>query len=586
MSEIMRRLDPHRTLSTLDRYRKKLKIVQEVIYGVDIQPIAVQITQLRLFLSLIQEIVPDKQKANYGIDPLPNLEIKFVCADALIGLEKKDKNGQGKLELPIIKETVKQLRETRSQYFVASSVQEKERLRKYDETLRKTLGIAMEDAGALTHGVAEKVVAWNPYDQFHSSPFFDSMWMFGIDKFDIVIGNPPYIQLQKSGGTLAKKYERSGYQTFTRMGDIYALFYERGWQLLVEGGHLCFVTSNKWMRTGYGKTLRKFLSVQTNPKLLIDFAGTKVFTSATVDVNILLFAKEKNRHQTSTQIIQDVANLKKIVKQQTMAFTSFPWVIMSPIEQSIKQKVEAVGKPLKKWGIRINFGIKTGFNDAFIVDGATKDALITKDPKSAEILKPILRGRDIDRYGYHFADLWLITTFPSLRIDINQYPAVKKHLLSFGKHRLEQSGKKGSRKKSNNKWFETQDTIAFWKSFNKPKMVWKRVGSILRFCFDDQNLLVLDSTCFATGKKLKYLVAVLNSKFGNYLMQHSPKTGTGDLLVSVQAIEPIKIPMPAIETEREIEKLLQNKDYAGIDRLVYDLYGLSGTEISFIENER
>jgi hypothetical protein len=339
------------------------------------------------------------------------------------------------------------------------------------------------------------------------------------------------------------------------------------------------------MRAGYGESLRKFLSEKTNPLLLLDFAGTKVFESATVDVNILLFAKEKNQNRTATKIVQSVADLKEFKKQRknTMSFSSAPWVIMSPIEQSIRKKVEAVCRPLKKWDIRINFGIKTGFNDAFIIDGAKKAELIAADPKSAEIIKPLIRGRDVRRYGYDFADLWLIATFPALNIDIEKFPAVKDHLLSFGYDRLKQTGERGSRKKSNNKWFETQDTIAFWKEFNKTKMVWKRVGSILRFCLDEQNHCVLDSTCFATGKHLKYLVAVLNSKFGNYLLQQSPKTGTGDLLVSVQAIKPIKIPLPPIETERKIENLVQKKNYAAIDALVYALYGLSDEEIAFVE---
>jgi hypothetical protein len=572
-----------RQLSPQERYRTKLKIVRDVIHGIDIQPMAVQITLLRFFLSLIQDIIPEKGKANCGIEPLPNLEAKFVCADALIGLKKE--NGQRLLESPKVTETIKDLQSLRGDYFMASSVQEKERLRKYDSTLRRVLVDLME--GVFTHDTTEKLAAWNPYNPSQSASFFDPVWMFGIDKFDIVIGNPPYIQLQKRGGALAKQYENCGYETLVRAGDIYCLFYERGWQLLKERGHLCIITSNKWMRAGYGESLRKFLSEKTNPLLLLDFAGTKVFESETVDVNILLFAKEKNHNRTATKIVQSVAELKKLKKQKknmmSMSFSSSPWVIMSSIEQSIKRKVEAVCRPLKIWDIRINFGIKTGFNGAFIIDGAKKAELIAADPKSAEIIKPLLRGRDIKRFGYDFADLWLIATFPALNIDIEKFPAVKDHLLSFGYDRLKQTGERGSRKKSNNKWFETQDTIAFWKEFDKPKMVWKRVGSILRFCLDEKKHWVLDSTCFATGKHLKYLVAVLNSKFGNYLLQQSPKTGTGDLLVSVQAIKPIKIPLPPIETERKIENLLQKKDYASIDRLVYELYGLTDKEIVFVE---
>lgn len=276
------------------------------------------------------------------------------------------------------------------------------------------------------------------------------------------------------------------------------------------------------------------------------------------------------------------------------------WVILSPIEQSIKQKIEAVGTPLKDWDIQINYGIKTGFNDAFIISTEKRDEILAncatdeERTKTAELIRPILRGRDIKRYGYEWAELWLVATFPSRHYDIEEYPALKNHLLSFGIERLEQTGKKydgfSARKKTNNKWFETQDSISYWEDFLKPKIVWKRVGSILRFSFDDNGCLALDSTCFATGKHIKFLVALLNSKFGNYLLKDAPKTGTGDLLISVQAVEPIKIPSPSAKDETIIEALLDrvimNDYYAEkeIDKKVYELYGLNQEEIDFIES--
>lgn len=225
-------------------------------------------------------------------------------------------------------------------------------------------------------------------------------------------------------------------------------------------------------------------------------------------------------------------------------------MILSPVEQSIKRKIEAIGTPLKDWDISINYGIKTGANDAFIIDGAKRNELISSDPKSAEIIRPILRGRDIKRYGFDFADQYIIATFPSKNYNIDDYPAVKEYLLSFGIERLEQSGKQytingeivKSRKKTNNKWFETQDSISYWDDFSKQKIVWKRIGSILRFCYDESGMFCLDSTCFATGDKLKFLTLLLNSPLGRYLLKDSPKTGTGDLLISVQALEPLLIP--------------------------------------------
>ena len=143
------------------------------------------------------------------------------------------------------------------------------------------------------------------------------------------------------------------------------------------------------------------------------------------------------------------------------------WVILSSLEQSIRSKIELVGTPLKDWDIDIYRGVLTGYNEAFIIDSETKEKLIKEDSKSAEIIRPLLRGRDIKRYGYQFADLYLITTFPSLKINIDQYPAVKQHLMDFGYDRLKQTGETGSRKKTNNQWFETQDSISYWEDYWK-----------------------------------------------------------------------------------------------------------------------
>ena len=143
-----------------------------------------------------------------------------------------------------------------------------------------------------------QVTDWNPYDQNSVSKFLDVEWMFGLTTgFDIVIGNPPYIQLQNEGGKLAKKYEPCNYKTFAKTGDIYCLFYERAYQLLHQGGLLCYITSNKWMRAGYGDKTRGFLTSKTNPVMLVNFAGVQIFESATVDTNILLYRKEDYLHR-------------------------------------------------------------------------------------------------------------------------------------------------------------------------------------------------------------------------------------------------------------------------------------------------
>ena len=281
------------------------------------------------------------------------------------------------------------------------------------------------------------------------------------------------------------------------------------------------------------------------------------------------------------------------------------WVILSAIEHNIKEKIATTGVPLREWDITIYRGILTGFNDAFIISSETRAEILGKCVDEDErkrtdaIIRPILRGRDIQRYNYEWAELYIIATLPSRHYDIEDYPSIKNYLLSFGMERLEQTGethiinkeKIKSRKKTNNKWFETQDSISYWDDFNKPKIVWKRVGSILRFSYDNSGMMALDSTCFATGQHIEFLVALLNSKMGHYLLKDSPKTGTGDLLVSVQAIEPIKVPVPSESLEKKICSLLteviqkKNGSEAKLDELIYSMYNLEPNEIDFIEHQ-
>ena len=282
--------------------------------------------------------------------------------------------------------------------------------------------------------------------------------------------------------------------------------------------------------------------------------------------------------------------------------TSDSWVILSPIEQSIKRKIEAVGTPLKDWDINIYRGVLTGCNEAFIIDSTKRKEILSncqteeERKRTDELIRPILRGRDIRRYGYEWAELWLIATFPSRHYNIEDYPAVKQYLLSFGIERLEQTGKVHnvngerikSRKKTNNKWFETQDSISYWEDFSRPKIIWKRIGSILRFSFDNKGCLGLDSTCFAAGEHIGYLCCVLNSLMGHYLLKDAPKTGTGDLLVSVQAIEPARIPYNA-QYDRQLSSLLDiqlinssNTTEKEINDIVFTMYGLSPNEREYV----
>ncbi|WP_224019186.1 Eco57I restriction-modification methylase domain-containing protein [Ferruginibacter albus] len=561
MVEVLEKLEPKKTI-----YDQKLHLIEECIYGVDIQTIAAQISKLRFFISLIVEqgeMDISKPNENYGVITLPNLETKFVAANTLIGLHKKPAQ-TNLFEDPRIEIVKKEILEVRHQHFYAKTAKDKRTLREKDTKLRTELVVLLEANHEFAPEDAKQVAKWNPYDQNDSSPFFDTEWMFGLkDGFDIVIGNPPYVQLQNDGGRLAKMYQHCGFTTFARTGDVYSLFYEKGFELLKPKGHLAFITSNKWMRAGYGENTRKFFAEKTNPVLLIDFAGQKIFESATVDVNILMFAKDKNRQKTKSCIIKEklLNNLSVFVKQQGSECnfsTAESWTILSPIEQSIKHKIEALGTPLKDWDINIYRGILTGYNEAFIIDENKKEEILAncitqiEREKTVELIRPILRGRDIKRYSYDFDNKYLIATFPSKNHNIDNYPAVKKFLEGF-MPKLKQTGEmltdkeikqvmahakangitlnesdlKTSRKKTNNKWFETQDSISYWDDFSKQKIVWAETmrihkgdsNNFPRFGFEESGKYVTDKTCFfATGKQIKFIIGVLNSIVGRYLL--------------------------------------------------------------------
>ena len=500
-----------------DRAEIKKSIIQNNIYGVDIEKGAVDIARLRFWLS----IVVDEETPS----PLPNLDYKIMQGNSLIEsfmgvdlskltYEKGHKKDKGEISLfddekNRLQKTVSHLL---SSYYSCSDHSRKVKLQQeISDTINKQLETQAYDPAILEQLKNINLAENNKFFLWHT--WFSDVFNRYDDKngFDIVIGNPPYIQLQNNGGELAKLYEDCRFQTFAKTGDIYCLFYEKGWQLLCQQGHLCFITSNKWMRAGYGEKTRGFFAKHTNPKYLIDFAGVKIFDNATVDTNILIFCKGQNEYQTrcaaTDKLNKDsLKNLSNFVQQQhTICNFSNEgsWVILSPIEQSIKQKIESVGTPLKDWDIKIYRGVLTGYNDAFIISTEKRDEILancqTEDERlrTAELIRPILRGRDIKRYGYEWADLWLIATFPSRHYNIEEFPAVKAHLLSFGKERLEQTGKKyiingeeiKARKKTSNKWFETQDSISYWDLFFQPKICWKAVGRNLAFSMTLSRIL-------------------------------------------------------------------------------------------------
>ena len=278
------------------------------------------------------------------------------------------------------------------------------------------------------------------------------------------------------------------------------------------------------------------------------------------------------------------------------------WVILSPIEQSIRKKIEAIGKPLKDWDINIYRGVLTGFNEAFIISTDKRNEILDnclsddERKRTEELIRPILRGRDIKRYGYDWANLWLIATFPSRHYDIEEYPAVKEYLLSFGMKRLEQTGKSynvgattvKARKKTNNKWYETQDSISYWEDFQKPKAMWKIIGCNINFSFDNDAMICNNAVNIITGDEelILQFVGIMNSKLFDWYLKLTTEAEVqgGGIQLYVTTLEKtlVKLNFSGILSHTVQERVKGNLSDFDVDEAVFNAYDLTLEERYFI----
>ena len=553
-------------------YGRKLYLIENCIYGVDIQPIAVQIAKLRFFISLVCDQKDDKNRENLGIRPLPNLETKFVAANSLIGINRSG----GALRINVVIDKERELSEVRHKHFLARTPETKAKYRKKDEELRLQIANLLKTIG-WGDAVARLLADWNPYDQNTSANFFDTEWMFGLlQGFDIIIGNPPYVAFQRMEVETKKALQNLKYKTFENTGDIYAIFYERGQQLLRDRGILSFITSRQWMQASYGKSLRKFLATDTNPIQLIDFGQAKIFEGATVFVNILLFEKRKNQNKLWACLIPtdyDVehGNLTTFFaanKQKIENLTENTWSVSNA--QHLHEHIKKIGKPLSEWN-NIDFfrGITSGLNEAFHIDELTKNELINQDSKNSKIIKSLLRGKDIKRYNYDFENFYMLfipwhfplqndnsITCSSEKAETafkNDYPAIYNHLLKF---KNELSSRNQSETGIRYEWYALQRYGAdFWENFEKPKIVWIEISDRANYAYDDKGMYLTNSAYFLTCKSdnvsLKYLLAVLNSKVADfYFSQKTARIAGGRMRYTKQYVEQIPVPEIPIEQQK------------------------------------
>lgn len=573
-------------------FGRKLFLIQNSIFGVDIQFTACQIAKLRFFISLaIEQEQTANIESNYGIRPLPNLETRFVAADTLVLLPRP---AQQTLQTPVVRKLRENVERNRERYFHAYTRDQKWEYRDIDKILRRQLSDELRKGG-FSDDASEKIATWEPYDQNTRADWFDADYMFGIDRgFDIVIGNPPYIQLQKEGGKLGKLYEQEGYSTFVRVGDIYQLFYEKGCQLTTaETGLLCYITSNSWLKAKFGDKTRQYLSSKMTPILLLE-SGKDVFENAVVDTSIFMCRNGKLNVKCRAVDMDRLTDKTFPPWEENWGILNpmqgKPWRSLSKVEHNIINKIEEIGKPLKDWRVAIYRGVTTGYNEAFIIDHTIKQQLIREDSRSAEIIKPLLRGRDIKRYKPSETSKWLIYTRKGTVIA--NFPSIHNYLESY---RQTLQSKAGS-----NQWYELQSSPGdgLDEMYRKPKLFWRRVAKNGIFAYVPEEEYAINAVCVISGESLKFLCALLNSKcIGWYVEPTLPRSGTGTLQWEIAYVK--NLPIPAIATEAQqplvelVDSIIQDKDRkqsvdttqqeAEIDRLVYELYGLTEEEIAVVE---
>ena len=652
-------------------YEFKRNCIQQSLYGVDIDPGAIDIAKLRLWLSLI---VDEDDYRN--IKPLPNLDYKIMQGNSLIeefhgislNLEKENKsekpvnmqlfnvnkdldklienlhNKQDRLflathpeEKRLLKRKVEdavveifhyELQRSNEEYFrelravedKVKIIPKKDKKEYYDKEKAKLDKRYKFDFTAVENELREMTRGNRVRNFFPWKLYFADVFRKN-GGFDVVIANPPYIR-QESIRNLKPLLQKAGYEVYNSTSDIYTYFYEKSYQILKPKGFSTFITSNKWMRAKYGENLREFFKNKTTLLNMIDFGGYKVF-EATVDTNILIFKKETptsdhilNAVNIETDFTNDIEldvyskkhHLSVVQKEiDSKCFSFADDAIMR-----LKTKIEAKGTPLKDWDVKIYRGILTGFNKAFIIDTATKERLIRKDSKSAEIIKPILRGRDIGKYYYEWAGLWIIA-IPSGWTNQNKdkekpevffknyFPAIYDYLKDIGDKvengEIKAKGK-GLYKRDDqgNYWWELRD-CDYYPEFKNEKIVYSDIGKRLSFVHDSLGKF-LNNTGYFINSGNKYLLAFLNSRAINfYYGQISSQLGNAALRAFTIYIEQLPIPnipeakqKPFITLVDQILSLKKSDPQADtsaweaeIDRIVYKLYDLTEEEIDIVE---
>lgn len=654
-------------------FHTKKDIIENNLFGVDINPNSCEITKLRLWIELLKHsFYQSFDDENYhDLKTLPNIDINIKCGNSLVSYFE---TGKSLNHYPNIKERINKYKRIVKDYkegfytdkshinqeiknlkisfknfcFVDKFKKEMKSFNDKCEKYSKKYGnfLAVDDEN-LKFFVSANLTLFD-FDEKEATKEFANLkkeydnifnlesnhpfeWRFEFPEildddgnfkgFDLIIGNPPYIrqeELKELKPHLAKNYK-----VYKGTSDIYTYFYELGFNVLKDrgGGVLSYITSNKYTRAGYGEALREFLLKNVKFLEYTDLNGIKVFDSATVDTSILCFEKSKSKDNKfkylalSNEILKTCAYNIGLYKdfaefsQNSLSKESFTF--SDENTSALKAKIERIGTPLKEWyGLNIYRGILTGYNEAFIITTEKRNEILAncKDEaekeRTAKLIRKMLRGRDIKRYSYEWAGLWVIGTFPSLKIDIEQYPALKQYLSQF-LPRIEQSGEKGCRKKTSNKWFETQDNIAYYEEFEKEKIVYPETTQGAYFVYDNKGIFLEKTAFFIVCENLKYLLGLLSSNLITYYYKNFSqgcKLGTKGYQYNKHALE--NLPIPKINSKNQnivdelinlVDEILKAKEQDKnantqelenkINSLVYKLYNLTEEEIKIIEGK-
>ena len=630
-------------------FKEKKTIIENCLFGVDLNPNAVNICCLRLWIELLKNAYYTKESGYAELETLPNIDINIKVGNSLIhrfalnqdiseilkksGVSISDyrnavsqyKNAHSKDEKHALEGTIQKIKDDFQTYigqhdpllvrkyqiereldkvsapllFEVSKKEQAQRDKQAKELQKKLANIQQEIDDIRNNRMFVGAFEW----RIEFPEVLDEEGNF--EGFDCIIGNPPYIQLQKMG-TDADALQKMNYDTYERTGDIYCLFYEMGMKLLKKGALLSFITSNGWMKSAYGQSLRSLFAEKYTPSLLVDFAGYKVFESATVDVNILNLKNDKGTVHTKACSIDksgfDITKLSDYVQthsQYSYFKVGEAWTILSDIEQSIKQKVESVGTPLKDWDIEIYRGVLTGYNEAFIISSETREAILDncrsheERQRTEEIIRPILRGRDIRRYSYQWSNLWIINTHNGIkgeleRVHIEDYPAIKQHIDRHWDKVVKRADQGDTPYNLRN--------CAYLDLLSQPKIIWGEISDKSKFCIDLHGRYVPEATTFMlSGENLIYLLAFLNCSVSEYLFSIIGTT-TGVGTVRWKKYKILELPVPKSIPNDLFSQLLEvcsqtiessdnDSNESKINSIIYQVYGLSEDEIEFIESK-